>query len=219
MARQQERFGALALQDRLWKDAPKDAIARAMLDGVRDLGLRYSKGAARLVARINVARAGGMDLPDVSETALLDTLEDWLLPYLDGVKTADHWKGFDIHDALWSRLSWEQQQALNRAVPAHFTTPLGRQIPIDYSGEHPEITLRLQEMFGQTMHPTVAGQPLRVTLLSPAQRPVQTTMDIPGFWDSSYTDVRRDMRGQYPKHPWPENPREADPTLRAKRRK
>ena len=219
VARQQERFGALALQDRLWKDAPKEAIARAMLDGVRDLGLRYSKGAARLVARINVARAGGMDLPDVSETALLDTLEDWLLPYLDGVKTADHWKGFDIHDALWSRLTWEQQQALNRAVPAHFTTPLGRQIPIDYSGEHPEITLRLQEMFGQTMHPTVAGQPLRVTLLSPAQRPVQTTMDIPGFWDSSYTDVRRDMRGQYPKHPWPENPREADPTLRAKRRK
>ena len=219
VARQQERFGALALQDRLWKDAPKDAIARAMLDGVRDLGLRYSKGAARLVARINVARAGGMDLPDVSETALLDTLEDWLLPYLDGVKTADHWKGFDIHDALWSRLTWEQQQALNRAVPAHFTTPLGRQIPIDYSGEHPEITLRLQEMFGQTTHPTVAGQPLRVTLLSPAQRPVQTTMDIPGFWDSSYTDVRRDMRGQYPKHPWPENPREADPTLRAKRRK
>ena len=219
VARQQERFGALALQDRLWKDAPKEAIARAMLDGVRDLGLRYSKGAARLVARINVARAGGMDLPDVSETALLDTLEDWLLPYLDGVKTADHWKGFDIHDALWSRLSWEQQQALNRAVPAHFTTPLGRQIPIDYSGDHPEITLRLQEMFGQTTHPTVAGQPLRVTLLSPAQRPVQTTMDIPGFWDSSYTDVRRDMRGQYPKHPWPENPREADPTLRAKRRK
>ena len=219
VARQQERFGALALQDRLWKDAPKEAIARAMLDGVRDLGLRYSKGAARLVARINVARAGGMDLPDVSETALLDTLEDWLLPYLDGVKTADHWKGFDIHDALWSRLSWEQQQALNRAVPAHFTTPLGRQIPIDYSGDHPEITLRLQEMFGQTTHPTVAGQPLRVTLLSPAQRPVQTTMDIPGFWDSSYADVRRDMRGQYPKHPWPENPREADPTLRAKRRK
>ncbi|MDA7427431.1 ATP-dependent helicase HrpB [Primorskyibacter aestuariivivens] len=218
VARQQERFGALALQDRLWKDAPRDAIARAMLDGVRDLGLRYSKGAARLVARINVARAGGMDLPDVSEAALLETLEEWLLPYLAGVKTADHWKGFDIHDALWSRLTWEQQQALNRAVPAHFTTPLGRQIPIDYSGEHPEITLRLQEMFGQTEHPTVAGQPLRVTLLSPAQRPVQTTMDIPGFWDSSYADVRRDMRGQYPKHPWPENPREADPTLRAKRR-
>lgn len=218
VARQQEGFGQLVLQDRIWKDAPKDTIARAMLDGVRELGLLPSKGAARLIARIKVARAGGMDLPDVSDAALLDTLEDWLLPFIDGVKTAEHWKAFDIHDALLARLSWDQQQALDRAVPAGFTTPLGRKIPIDYSGEHPEITLRLQEMFGQKEHPTVAGQPLRVTLLSPAQRPVQTTMDIPGFWDSSYADVRRDMRGRYPRHPWPEDPREADPTLRAKRR-
>jgi ATP-dependent helicase HrpB len=115
-------------------------------------------------------------------------------------------------------LDWPQMQALDRAVPAHFTTPLGRQIPIDYDGEVPAIELRLQEMFGQTTHPTVAGQPLRVTLLSPGQRPVQVTMDIPGFWDSSYADVRRDMRGRYPRHAWPENPREADPTLRAKPR-
>ena len=103
-------------------------------------------------------------------------------------------------------------------MPAAFTTPLGRRIPIDYSGEAPEIALRLQEMFGQRTHPTVGGQPLRVTLLSPAGRPVQTTMDIPGFWDRSYADVRKDMRGRYPKHPWPEDPREADPTLRTKRR-
>jgi len=218
VARQQERLGQIVLQDRIWKDAPPEAMARAMLDGVRELGLLPSKGAARLIARIAVARAGGLDLPDVSEAELMATLEDWLLPFLDGVKTADHWKAFDIHDALFARLDWDQQQALARAVPASFTTPLGRKIPIDYSGEHPEITLRLQEMFGQTVHPTVAGQPLRVTLLSPAQRPVQTTMDIPGFWDTSYADVRRDMRGRYPRHPWPEDPREADPTLRAKRR-
>ncbi|TNF18198.1 MAG: ATP-dependent helicase HrpB [Rhodobacteraceae bacterium] len=218
VARQQERLGQIILQDRIWKDAPAEAISRAMLDGVRELGLLPSTRAARLIARIRVARAGGLDLPDVSEAALIDSLEDWLLPFLDGVKTADHWKGFDIHDALLARLDWNQQQALARAVPASFTTPLGRKIPIDYSGEHPEITLRLQEMFGQTEHPTVAGQPLRVTLLSPAQRPVQTTLDIPGFWDSSYADVRRDMRGRYPRHPWPEDPREADPTLRVKRR-
>jgi ATP-dependent helicase HrpB len=109
-------------------------------------------------------------------------------------------------------------QALDRAAPAHFTTPLGRQIPIDYSGDVPEISLRLQEMFGQKTHPMVGRTPLRVTLLSPAQRPVQTTMDIPGFWASSYSDVRKDMRGRYPKHPWPEDPTEADPTLRVKRR-
>jgi ATP-dependent helicase HrpB len=115
-------------------------------------------------------------------------------------------------------LDWNQMQALDRAAPAHFETPLGRYIPIDYSGEHPEISLRLQEMFGQTTHPTVGHTPLRVTLLSPAGRPLQTTMDIPGFWASSYADVRKDMRGRYPKHPWPEDPTQADPTLRAKPR-
>ncbi|NBR91237.1 MAG: ATP-dependent helicase HrpB, partial [Rhodobacteraceae bacterium] len=127
-------------------------------------------------------------------------------------------KNFNLLDPLRAILSWDEHQILDRAAPAHFTTPLGREIPIDYSGEHPEITLRLQEMFGQTTHPQVAGRPLRVTLLSPGQKPVQTTMDIPGFWDSSYSDVRKDMRGRYPRHPWPENPREADPTLRAKPR-
>ncbi|MEL6959762.1 MAG: ATP-dependent helicase C-terminal domain-containing protein, partial [Pseudomonadota bacterium] len=94
-----------------------------------------------------------------------------------------------------------------------------RVVPIDYSGDHPEITLRLQEMFGTTRHPTVAGRPLRVTFLSPGQKPIQTTMDVPGFWASSYADVRKDMRGRYPKHPWPEDPTQADPTLRAKPRK
>ena len=101
---------------------------------------------------------------------------------------------------------------------AEFETPLGRRIAIDYAGEAPEIALRLQEMFGVTRHPVVAGRPLRVTLLSPAGRPVQTTMDIPGFWATSYADVRKDMRGRYPKHPWPEDPTIADPTLRAKPR-
>ncbi|WP_330220234.1 ATP-dependent helicase C-terminal domain-containing protein, partial [Sulfitobacter sp. HI0027] len=105
-----------------------------------------------------------------------------------------------------------------RAAPAHFETPLGRRVAIDYSGETPGIALRLQEMFGVTRHPTVGGQPLQVTLLSPAQRPVQVTMDIPGFWASSYGDVRKDMRGRYPRHPWPEDPTVADPTLRAKPR-
>ncbi|MEC8195437.1 MAG: ATP-dependent helicase C-terminal domain-containing protein, partial [Pseudomonadota bacterium] len=112
-----------------------------------------------------------------------------------------------------------QMQLVDRFAPAHFTTPLDRKIPIDYSGENPEITLRLQELFGQTTHPMVGNTPLRVTLLSPGQKPVQTTMDIPGFWASSYADVRKDMRGRYPKHSWPEDPTQADPTLRAKRRK
>ena len=218
IARRQERFGAVVLDDRIWSDAPGDMVARAMLDGVRDLGLAPSAAAQRFRARVALARKGGLDLPDMSDAALLDSLADWLLPHLGGVRTAADWKAFDLMPALRAMLDWNSQQALDRAVPSHFTTPLGRNIPIDYDGAAPAIELRLQEMFGQTVHPTVAGQPLRVTLLSPAGRPVQTTMDIPGFWDSSYADVRRDMRGRYPRHPWPENPREADPTLRAKPR-
>jgi len=218
MARKQEHFGALVLDDRIWSDAPTDLVARAMLDGVRALGLLPSPAAQRFRARVSLARQGGLDLPNMTDAALLDSLEDWLLPHLDGVRSATDWKAFDLLTPLRAMLDWDAAQALDRAVPSHFTTPLGRRIPIDYDGEAPAIELRLQEMFGQTTHPTVAGQPLRVTLLSPGQRPVQVTMDILGFWDSSYADVRRDMRGRYPRHPWPENPREADPTLRAKPR-
>ena len=218
IARQQERFGALILDDRHWKDAPPDAIARAMLEGVRDLGLNWSDAARRFAARVALARAQVPDLPDMTDGALLDSLEEWLLPCLNGVKTAQDWRRFDMTDALRARLTWAQMQALDTDVPAQFTTPLGRRIPIDYSGDAPEITLRLQEMFGQTTHPAVAGKPLRITLLSPGQRPVQTTMDLPGFWATSYADVRKDLRGRYPRHPWPEDPTRADPTLRAKPR-
>lgn len=218
VARKQERFGALVLDDRHWRDAPEERIARAMLDGVRDLGFNWSDPARRFVARVQLLRDGGADLPDMSEAALIETLDDWLLPYLRGVRSAPEWKKFDMLDALRARLDWDQMQMLDRAAPAQFTTPLGRKIPIDYSGEYPEITLRLQEMFGQTTHPTVGRTPLRVTLLSPGNRPVQTTLDLPGFWASSYADVRKDMRGRYPRHPWPEDPTEADPTLRAKPR-
>ena len=214
MARRQEVFGALVLDDRMWKDAPEDAVARAMLDGVRDLGLTWSTSARLFAARVRVVEG----LPDVSDEALLDTLEDWLLPYLAGVKTAEDWKRFDIHDALRARLSWEELTRLDAKAPSSFTTPLGRKIAIDYAKETPESQLRLQEMIGQTTHPMVGATPRRITLLSPAGKPLQTTQDLPGFWASSYADVRKDMRGRYPKHPWPEDPSEAAPTLRAKPR-
>lgn len=220
ITRQQEKLGAIALDDRVWKDAPPDALANAMLDGVRELGLSpaMSDAARRFVARVSLAREAGQDLPDMSEGALSSTLDVWLLPHLIGVRSSEDWKRFDLLQALRGMLDWTQMQSLDQFVPGKFTTPLGREIPIDYSGEHPEISLRLQEMFGQKTHPCVGKTPLRVTLLSPAQRPVQTTMDLPGFWAGSYADVRKDMRAAYPKHPWPEDPTEADPTLRAKRR-
>ena len=218
VARRQERFGAIVLDERIWKEAPPEAIAAAMCEGVRDLGLAPSEAANRFRARVALVREAGEDLPDMGDAALLEGLEDWLMPHLAGVRTAQDWKGFDLLPALRAMLDWDRMQRLDRLAPPGFITPLGRSIPIDYSGDHPEISLRLQAMFGQTTHPTVAGKPLRVTLLSPAQRPVQTTLDIPGFWANSYADVRKDMRGRYPRHPWPEDPTEADPTLRAKPR-
>ncbi|WP_209598302.1 ATP-dependent helicase HrpB [Ruegeria sp. HKCCSP351] len=218
VSRQQERFGAITLDDRIWKDVPDDAVARAMLDGVRDLGLRLDGAAARLAARVELVRADGVDLPDFSVEGLMAELDGWLLPMLSGVKSAEDWKRFDLLPALRARLDWAQTQELDRRAPGSFETPLGRKVPIDYGAAVPEISVRLQELFGVTRHPVVGGQPLKITLLSPAQRPIQITRDLPGFWAGSYADVRKDMRAQYPKHPWPEDPTQADPTLRAKRR-
>ncbi|WP_334065059.1 ATP-dependent helicase HrpB [Limimaricola cinnabarinus] len=218
VARLQERLGAIALSDRIWRDAPEEAVARAMLTGVRQLGLRPSPAAERFRARVMLVRAGGADLPDMSDEALMETLEDWLLPFLGNVRSAGDWKGFDLLGPWKAMLDWGQAQALDREAPPGFTTPLGRQVPIDYGGAVPEVSLRLQEVFGVTRHPSVGGTPLKMTLLSPAGRPVQVTDDLPGFWASSYADVRRDMRGRYPRHPWPEDPTEAAPTLRAKPR-
>ncbi|MDO6589320.1 ATP-dependent helicase HrpB [Loktanella sp. D2R18] len=214
LTRRQERFGALVLDDRNWAEAPDDAVAQAMLDGIRQLGLRPSAAANRFRARVALLD----DLPAMDDAALLGDLETWLLPHLNGVRSAGDWKGFDLLPALRAMLDWQQTQRLDQAAPAHFTTPLGRKIPIDYDGDTPGITLRLQEMFGVTTHPKVGQTPLRVTLLSPGQKPVQVTQDIVGFWATSYADVRRDMRGRYPRHPWPEDPTHADPTLRAKPR-
>lgn len=215
LTRTQRRFGALILEDRAWKGAPADAIAHAMLDGVRHLGLRPSPAAARLMKRAALMDDGFADL---REAGLMASLEDWLLPHLSGVRTGADWKDFDILPALQALLGWDRIKTLDRAVPGHFTTPLGRNVPIDYAEDVPGIAVRLQEMFGVTNHPMVGRKPLQITLLSPARRPVQVTSDLPRFWATSYDDVRKDMRGQYPKHPWPKDPTQADPTLRAKPR-
>lgn len=212
VARQREMFGAIALAERNWTSAPPEDLAKAALEGLRQIGLPWSEAARRLAARIALVEG----LPDVSEAALL--AGDLLLPFLAGRSTSAALKGLDLVPVLQSLLGWEGQQRLDLEAPGAFETPLGRKVPIDYGGEAPEITLRLQEMFGVTRHPVVAGRPLRVTLLSPGGKPVQTTTDIPGFWASSYADVRKDMRGRYPRHPWPEDPTVAEPTLRAKPR-
>ncbi len=216
LSRRQECFGALILDDRPW-DAPPEAMACAAVEGLRQTGLYWTHSARRLRARIALARSAGW--PEVTDAALLAN-PDWLLPRLTRIRTEADLKSLDLTEALKSLLTWDQQADLDRLVPAHFTTPLDRRVPIDYDDDRPGIEIRLQEMFGVTTHPTVGADrlPLRVTLLSPGQKTIQVTMDIPGFWKSSYADVRKDMRGQYPRHPWPEDPTEAEPTLKAKPR-
>lgn len=218
-ARQQERLGSLVLDDRHWRDPPPDAMAMALLDGIRDLGLgalNWTDAARRLRARIALA-----GLCDVSDAALIDSLETWALPFLGGLHTAGQLRKWDPKQALEAMIGWDGLQQLEALVPAAWQSPLGRAVPIDYSGETPEVSLRLQEVFGTTEHPKVGPEkvPLKMVLLSPAQRPVQVTTDLPGFWDGSYADVRKDMRARYPKHPWPDDPRAAPPTLRAKPRR
>ncbi|HOZ32970.1 MAG TPA: ATP-dependent helicase HrpB [Tabrizicola sp.] len=217
LARRQERLGALVLDDRHW-DAPTDAVARAALEGVRLLGLPWSPAARRLRARARLARGEGW--PGVEDADLLATAEDWLLPHLAGLKTEADLRGLDLVPALQALLGWDRLAEMDRLVPGSFETPLGRKIPIDYDGEVPAIEVRLQEMFGVTVHPVVGARrlPIRITLLSPARAPVQVTTDLPRFWATSYADVRKDMRGAYPRHPWPEDPTVAEPTLKAKPR-
>jgi len=217
IANRSEVLGALSLTQEVWRDAPSEALAAAMVEGVQQMGLRLPKAARLLQARVAAAPPG--QFPDLSDTALLEAAPEWLAPYLTGLTTEQDWKAFDPLPALEAYIGWAALRQLEKIAPAHFTTPLGRKITIDYSGDSPAIELRIQEIFGQTRHPMIGDHPLKVTLLSPAHRPIQVTTDIPGFWTGSYADVRKDMRAQYPKHPWPEDPSQADPTLRAKPRK
>ncbi|WP_299820677.1 ATP-dependent helicase HrpB [uncultured Jannaschia sp.] len=215
-ARRQERLGAIALDDRPWHDAPEEAVAAAVLDGIRGLGLGCLDWTRR--ARLLRARIATSGLADVSDETLLTRLADWLAPFLGDARDADGLGRLDPFDALQAWIGWDTARRLDEVAPAHYRTPLGRKVPIDYAPDVPTISLRLQEVFGEMRHPTVGATPLRMELLSPAQRPVAITTDLPGFWAGAYADVRRDMRGAYPRHPWPEDPTQAAPTTRAKPR-
>lgn len=212
-ARRQERLGALVLSDRPLDAPDPAALARAALDGLRAHGLSWSPGSARLRARIALIP----DLGPVDEESLLADAE-WLLPFLTRARTLADLRGLDLTEALKARIGWDGQARLDREAPAHFVTPLGRRVPIDYDHETPGIELKLQELFGLARHPVVGGRALRISMLSPGGKPIAVTTDLPGFWAGGYADVRKDMRGRYPRHPWPENPLEADPTTRAKPR-
>ena len=216
----EEVFGALVLKQSRWLDAPPEARRVAVIEGVREVGLTFAKPAQRLATRIEMLRAGGADMPDVSPDGLPAVIDTWIDRFAERIRRAADIRAMDLHSVIEAQLTWEQSQTLARLAPPDFTTPLGRRVAIDYDLAVPEISVRLQEMFGVSEHPTIGQdrRPLRITLLSPAGRPLQVTQDLPGFWKTSYADVRKDMRGRYPKHPWPEDPTEATPTTRRKPR-
>lgn len=225
-ASRQRRLGALVLSEQALSKPDPALITGALLDGVRRAGVQTLAWTAELEqwrARVQfLRRIEGPDStwPDLSDDTLRQTLEEWLGPYLDGVTTLDRVQRLDLTEPLRALLAWDQQRDLDRLAPTHFTVPSGSKIRIDYDGQDlPVLPVRLQEMFGSKETPRIAGGkiPLMLHLLSPAKRPVQVTQDLAGFWARAYQDVRKELRGRYPKHHWPENPLAAPPTAKTKR--
>ncbi|MGB0750080.1 MAG: ATP-dependent helicase HrpB [Magnetospiraceae bacterium] len=228
-ARRVERLDALVLWSRpLDTAAPEDSVS-AMIDGIRKMGLaalpwtKTSQSWRDRVAFLHGLETGNSEedaWPDVSDAALLAELEDWLGPFLGGAMRREHLAKLNLMEALRTLLPWHLQQRLDQEAPTHVTVPSGRTAAIDYrTGTAPVLAVKLQEMFGAGTTPTIAGGrvPLTLHLLSPAGRPLQVTRDLPGFWAGAYAEVRKDMRGRYPKHPWPEDPTTAIATHRTKK--
>ena len=199
--------------------------AEALAEGIASLGvgrLPFSKAQQQWRDRVQFLRAaGGDDWPDVSDAALAATSRAWLAPHLVGITSLGGIGADVLGQALSALLPWELARRLESEAPTHFTAPTGSNVPIDYEGDGaPAIAIRVQELFGLTVHPAIArGRlPLTLTLLSPAHRPIQITRDLPGFWKGSWAAVKSDMRGRYPRHVWPDDPAAAAPTARAKPR-
>lgn len=221
IARRVVKLDALLLEEQPLAPVPPEAARAAMLTGVRELGLSalpWDREARDLQARMQFVRGLGREdtqaWPAVDDAALTASLETWLLPWLDGVTRREHLTRVPLAEALRALLSWNERRKLEELAPSHLTVPTGSQMRIDYLEEGgPSVAVRLQEVFGLRETPCIAGGAVRVTfkLLSPAQRPVQITRDLAGFWQGSYADVRKDLRGRYPKHYWPEKPLEAAP--------
>lgn len=223
-ARQQQRIGEVILADEEWREADAEAIQQALLEGIRLQGLAclpWNDSTRELQARVNFLHAQFDNRwPDLAEAALLESFDEWLAPYLTGMSRLSHLQRLDLHAILLARLPWQQQSQLNELAPTHLGVPSGSRIRLDYSQSPPVLAVRLQEMFGLTDTPRIANGKVAVLLhlLSPARRPVQITQDLAGFWQSSYHDVKKDLKGRYPKHHWPDNPLQAQATARAKRK-
>jgi ATP-dependent helicase HrpB len=226
-AREERRFGALVLESRDIAAPDPQSLVDAALQGLASLGLgalpwtaalRQWQARVLLLRRLKVRTAE--DWPDLSEEALLATLRDWAPPWIHGLTRREHFQRMELAAALHGRLTHRQREILEREAPTHLTVPSGSRIPIDYEdGDAPSLSVRLQEMFGLTQTPAIAeGRvPLLLKLLSPAGRPVQVTRDLVSFWSRGYHEVRKDLKGRYPKHYWPDDPLAAQPTRRVRR--
>jgi ATP-dependent helicase HrpB len=226
-ARRREQLGAITVREASLATPSRDAVVAALVDGIRSEGvgsLPWTKDAERLRERLVFLH--GLEperWPDRSDEALLAGLETWLVPFLSGLaspRRLDDLKSIDFEGALLSGVAWEGRARLDTWAPTHLDVPSGARVPIDYSDPGaPALEVRLQQVFGMTETPRIGGGrvPLTMKLLSPAHRPVQVTRDLKSFWRDAYFEVRKDLRGRYPKHPWPEDPLVAEPTNRTKR--
>jgi ATP-dependent helicase HrpB len=222
-ARRGRRLGAVTLSEGQDAKASPEEVAAALVEGVRTHGLGllpWSDAARSLRRRAAFARLHGACLPDLSDEALLGTIDEWLPTIVEGCRSLRDVDSSALSGLLEARLGWDGHKAVDRLAPHDFQTPAGSHHPIDYEAEAgPTVTARVQALFGLSGHPSIAGGkvPLVLSLTSPAGRPIQTTRDLPGFWKGSWAAVAKEMRGRYPKHPWPDDPAAADPTLRTKR--
>ena len=224
-ARRLRRLGALALAEQPIAGVPDETAARMLAQGIVRLGVERLPWATALRQWrdrvLFLRRTQGDEWPDLSDAALAATAGEWLAPALAGKTALEQFTSSEFAQALQASLPWTLRRRLDSEAPSHFTAPSGSALPIDYAApEGPRLAVRLQELFGLDRHPSIAGGrvPLVLELLSPAHRPVQVTRDLPGFWRGSYIAVKAEMKGRYPRHPWPDNPLAAAPTRRAKPR-
>jgi ATP-dependent helicase HrpB len=228
-ARRRKTLHAITLSEAPLALQPSAETARVLADGLISVGLDklpWSKPAKQWRDRVMFLRKAEGETsehswPDLSDDALAAQRETWLVPALYDKTSLKELSSGDLSEALITLLPWELRARLEREAPTHFEAPTGTQLAIDYEAEQgPTIAVRLQELFGLNSHPSIAkgAIPLVLELLSPAQRPVQVTRDLPGFWRGSYAAVRSDLRGRYPRHPWPDDPASAMPTRRVKPR-
>ena len=222
-ARRERRLGAIVLATGHDESASPAMISAALIDAVRTRGLEllaWPDSVNALRARAAFAAEQGSPLPDLADATLTLTLDDWFAPLVEGKRRLSDINPGDLVNALYELLGWDGRQTLDRLAPEYLQSPAGSRHVIDYAAEGgPAVEVRPQVLFGLSEHPMVGGGrvPLTLRLTSPAGRPIQTTRDLPGFWKGSWAAVAKEMRGRYPRHPWPDDPAGADPTLRTKK--